>query len=154
MEASFLNAALRGYLDLLERETAPEAPVTRLAELLDRLALAQQHEPVGAPSETALEAPASDYQAYRQLASRRFPTFALYNDVEQLRRNVGVAKLVVADAIDDLADIACDLAEVRWRWDNIGDADAIWHFGFLYRAHWGRHLHSLRRYVHDVTCAA
>jgi hypothetical protein len=49
---------------------------------------------------------------------------------------------------DDLADITSDLREVLWCWENTSEADAAWHFRFLYQIHWGRHLHNLRSYLH------
>ena len=151
MSSPPLIAVVRSYLDLLEQGTA-DASIAALAEALDRLALAchaiGEAEPVDEAS-----APRSDYQAYRRLAEQRFPDLGYYNDAPILRADIGTAQLDIADAIDDLADIACELAEVRWLWEHAGPGAAAWQYKFSYQTHFGRHLHSLRRYVHDLMSA-
>jgi hypothetical protein len=72
----------------------------------------------------------------------------LLQAVSSISEYVGEAALGVADAIDDLADVARDLEEVQRRWKDCPE-DALWHFAFLYRAHWGGHLRSLQVYLHD-----
>jgi hypothetical protein len=53
--------------------------------------------------------------------------------------------------IDDILDIARDLTEIIWRYENTSKDDVLWHFEFLFRAHWGRHLRSLQVYLHDLS---
>ena len=44
---------------------------------------------------------------------------------------------MIADAYDDIADIAGDLFQVQWCFANTSDRDALWHFGLGYDSHWG-----------------
>ncbi len=83
----------------------------------------------------------------RAAVSGRFPDYGYYNTAMPLSENVGEAQLVVGDAVDDIADIAGDLADFAWRWRNTSEADALWHFENSYNSHWGQHLHSLRLYL-------
>jgi hypothetical protein len=53
-------------------------------------------------------------------------------------------------AASDLAEIASDLSEVLWLFENASHNDAVWDFRFGYQSHWGRHLHEVRTYLHDL----
>jgi hypothetical protein len=153
MATPSLIAVVRRYLDLLEQGAADVSAVAALAELLDQLALACHAIGDAGPADAVVEAPRGDYDRFRRLAEQRFPGFGSYNDAP-LRADIGAAELATADAIDDLADIACDLSEVRWLWENADAATAAWQYRFSYRTHFGRHLHGLRRYVHEMMFAA
>lgn len=61
----------------------------------------------------------------------------------------GESEIGVGDAVDDLADIAMDLAGVAWRFEHTSAADALWHYEHLYRIHWGEHLRDLQRFLHE-----
>lgn len=56
----------------------------------------------------------------------------------------------MSTAVGDLVEIAADLMEVLWLFDNASENDAIWQFRWGYRHHWGRHLHELRVYLHAL----
>lgn len=58
------------------------------------------------------------------------------------------AKPGLGDALDDLVDIELDLEQVLRRWE-LSEEDAVWHFGFLFRAHWGQRLRSLQLHLHE-----
>lgn len=53
-----------------------------------------------------------------------------------------------AFATSELAEIANDLSQVLWEFENGTPGDAIWEFRFGYQAHWGDHLHRVRAYLH------
>ena len=148
-----LIVVVRRYLDLLEQGEAGFSTVAALAEVLDQLALACHAIADAEPADAVVEAPRGDYDRYRRLAEQRFPGFGWYNDAP-LRPDAAAAEFATADAIDDLADIACDLSEVRWLWENADAAAAAWQYRFSYQTHFGRHLHGLRRYVHATMFAA
>jgi hypothetical protein len=139
--------AVRDYLTLLR--ACPEGDIDRLqrlTEILDRLALAHHRAP-----ETLVEnAPdpigQTPYRQIREAVVRAFPDFGLYAAMNAI--NDPPWEEMTGDAIDDLADIALELEQVLWRWENNGPEDAVWHFRFGYRSHWRRHLHDLRCYLH------
>ncbi|MES2988066.1 MAG: hypothetical protein V4808_09185 [Pseudomonadota bacterium] len=54
---------------------------------------------------------------------------------------------MLADAIDDLADMTRDLREVIWRDEILGPDDAAWAFHLL-AYHWGGHARELGLYLH------
>lgn len=91
--------------------------------------------------------PDRSYEEAREIAARAFPSFGFYADVTP--EPISAPDVIVGDAIDDLADIAVELQEVEWRWTNTSPEDAAWAFRFGYQSHWGKHLHNLRRYLHD-----
>lgn len=93
-----------------------------------------------------------DYKAVYATIAAAFPTLGYYADIEPTEDFDQTP--VVGDAIDDLADIYCDLANVVWYADNVSLNTAIWHFRFLYQNHWGQHLHSVRRYLATSDLAA
>lgn len=139
--------AVRAYLAILKEPPATtRAAVRALARALDRLSCAY-HDTVPGFDEKAADPPdLAAYEEMRIAAVRAFPDFGFYAVV---RPTEGVeAQPMFGDAIDDLADIASELIRVEWCWVNSGPVDATWQFRLGYRAHWGRHLHDLRGYVH------
>jgi hypothetical protein len=81
---------------------------------------------------------------YREVAAR-FLDLGLYPISDPLAL-VGDGDMV-ADAIDDIADITRDLREVVWREQHLGAGDAAWCFRLLF-SHWGRHARELSLYLH------
>jgi hypothetical protein len=85
------------------------------------------------------------------MAALRFPELGFYHSPASVPFEAEEdPTLSLGDRIDDVADIAGELMEVVWRWENNGPADAVWYFRFSYEGHWGRHLHDLRRYLHAL----
>jgi len=119
-----------------------------LALCLDQLALAYRFvkndfEELDYPS-----APSSDYNRLCELARERFPDFGWYQQLSNIEVQNEEAAILTHDALDDIADIALALDEVRWCWENTSHDDAMWHFKFGYESHWGDHLRHLQLYVH------
>jgi hypothetical protein len=137
----------RNFLLLLGAESvAATKPLAALADALDRLAYA--HSGVADKDLTpsgAAEAPAADYDRWRAAAQDVFPNISLYACVTP---EVDATEVTLADAYDDIADIACELQAVIWYWQNTTVIDAVWCFRFGYQSHWGRHLMNLRSYLH------
>ena len=137
--------AVRSYLALLRSPPACDR-LPALAATLDYLACAYH-----ATSETAGEDasdPADDttYETMRELAATTFPDFGFYAVV--LPDLNPEQQPMMGDAIDDLADIALEMARVERLWRDGRTQDAEHHYRFGYRTHWGRHLHDLRGYLH------
>ncbi|MHC4247933.1 MAG: DUF5063 domain-containing protein [Planctomycetota bacterium] len=146
MSASELRDAICSFLDLVECSTssAPENE-RNLGFILDQLALATHGEkPTGEVTDS--QAPSRNYDEIRAQVASRFPNYGLY-------RAAGTEpddEFLVGDAIDDIADIAGDLSEVRWLWENAGETDALWQFHFTFKLHWGSHLRGLQWYIHEL----
>jgi len=141
--------AIGRYLTLLEQDAGTtEDDLRELADILDELAALGRHAPDVFDDQP--DPPSVDYKPFRDLASKRFSTLGLYNLPADIASAVGEAELVVADAIDDLADIARDFAGVRWCFEHTSENDALWHFRFGYESHWGKHLSDLRWYLHAL----
>ena len=146
MNTNDIRDTVRKFLDLVERSSTPVAENERtLKVLLDQLALASHGTKPSAPVSNS-EAPSREYDEIRTLIASRFPNYGLYRAAGTEPND----ELLAGDAIDDIYDIAIDLSEVKWLWDNIGEADAMWQFYFSFETHWGSHLRSLQWYVHEL----
>lgn len=145
--------AVRQYLDFLQ--SPPEDMAARLRALaihLDQLVVAYYNTADVEADDESIDTPPHDYSvAYKRMGAL-FPTLGYYADVEPIEDFD--QEPTVADAIDDLADIYTDLADVVWYAENASLDEAIWHFRFGYQVHWGTHLHNVRRYLAASNVAA
>ena len=55
-----------------------------------------------------------------------------------------------AVAVDDLSGVIDDLQNIKWRFDNTSEADALREFELGFRTHWGHHLRSLQLILHNM----
>lgn len=53
-------------------------------------------------------------------------------------------EVVVADAVDDLADVIIELRDVEWRFEHTSEADALWTLENGFRTHWAAHARWLQ----------
>ena len=144
------HSSILNFLEFLENGESPiDLKVLELA--LDKLAVMYHF--VGEISEEGnenSEASAHDDARWRKLLAKRFPSLGYYNIPSTISVNVGEAEIQTADALDDLADIANELSEFVWRWQNNGESDALWYLQFSYESHWGSHLRNLQMYLHAL----
>lgn len=148
MDQQLIRKAVYDYLDLIENGSSTGDDNMRMLELaLDRLALAY-HSADYEFEDGHPDPPDRDYARFRALAVKRFPSFGFYNVPSLISDKIMEAEMHVGDALDDIAEIAGDLEQVAWSWENTSENDALWHFRFGYDAHWGEHLRNLQRYVH------
>ena len=142
-----ISAATRRYLHVLGGKA--EATLYELAKALDELVLAYHRTSHAEPDTTeGSAAPATDELRIIDAATEAFPDldwYALVNPEGGPDQEVGMSI-----ATGDLAEIASDLREVLWLFENAGHNDAVWHFRFGYQTHWGRHLHEVRTYLHAL----
>jgi hypothetical protein len=131
-------------LDLILQEEPPSDAV--LAQALDELALAYHETPDGVPAPSNQHPPAREGAALFAIIAARFPDYGAYavilNPLDLSGGSAGVG-----NAIDNLANIAGDLAEAVWRSDHLG-ADDAYYFLHLLHFHWGRHMRELSLYLH------
>lgn len=138
----FLNLVREGC----ESQEQNEATLDRL---LDELALARHDVSFKFDPTEYPDAPDWPYEERRALVSERFPNYGMYNVVLSLTEQVGRSEPAVGDAIDDIADIAGDLAEVAWAWEHTSEANALWYFENSFTTHMGEHLRHLQLYLYS-----
>ena len=119
----------------------------KLKFALDRLALACHFAGFDFDESNYPDAPKKNYSELREIVSLKFPNLGYYNIAQPTSVKIGEGAVNVGDAIDDICDIAIDLSEVIWCWENTSVEDALWHFRQSYEYHWGHHLRELQLYL-------
>lgn len=96
------------------------------------------------------------YENLKENIEKNFPSFGWYNlllDCHKIKYKNGEVlpevDLVLGDPIDDITDILKDLLEVKWRFDNNSEDDAIWNFKFIMKHHSEQHLVHLLKFLKD-----
>jgi hypothetical protein len=153
MERKDIFDAVRDFFTLLNSPNKNEDSLDNLRALvrvLDNLAWVY-HFVSYEFDEQASDPPTHDSQIYitmRNLAESKFPMLGHYSTVALLE--VPASEMMRGDALDDLADIACELHGVLWRLENTSEDDALWQFQFGYDSHWGKHMRDLQVYLYEI----
>ena len=149
-DSNDLRSLLRGFVAFVDSDE-PEAlgAEERLARWLDTLALAMHDvEHRFDSSISGLQPPSRDEAPLRRSIERRFPRFGYYNVPESVTGKIGEdPDCLLGDAVDDVLDIALELRNVEWRWQNISEDDALWYLKSSYTSHWREHLRGLQLYL-------
>jgi hypothetical protein len=147
-----IHSSILNFLELLENgESEIPTEVEQLELALDKLALISHFlDDIADDEKEYPEPPIRNYSRWRELSGKRFPGLGYYNIPSTISVSGGEAEIHTADALDDLADIANELSEIVWRWQNHSENDALWHLRFSYKSHWGSHLRSLQIYLHAL----
>ena len=145
-----IHSSILHFLELLKNENINRS-IESLELALDKLAVIYHFIGEIPDDETEYpESPNPDYSRWREIIAKHFPKFGLYNIPSTISKNIGEAKLHTGDAIDDLADIANELSDFVWRWENNSENNALWHLRYGYEIHWGSHLRSLQMYLRAI----
>ena len=148
MSPEEIRQSIRDLLSLVEStDGSTEDAESRLVQALDRLALAQSFVSYTFDEAEYPDSPDQSYDELRKIVARRFPNYGYYNVADPVTSDIGEARTIVGDAIDDLADIARDLYDVQWYWANTSEANALFHLEQSYRTHWRRHLREFQVYL-------
>ncbi|WP_299189478.1 DUF5063 domain-containing protein [uncultured Aquimarina sp.] len=95
------------------------------------------------------EAPEFNFEKISNTIRSNFPKLGFYQMIldpfEMTKPDNGLG-----DANDDLSDIIKDLMEVRWRFKNTSDKDALWYFEFIMRNHSERHIVNILKTLKDL----
>ena len=146
-----IKAVIENYLTILTPSKGEESDkIQKLILSLDELALISHKVDYTFDKKDYPEPPKKDYKAARESIAKLFPSLGYYNIALDISDNIERSSMSVGDAINDIVDIAGDLKEVLWRYENTSEADALFHFQLLFRSHWGMHLRSLQLYLHDL----
>ena len=142
-----IATAIGDYLAVLQGNGA--ATLCDLAKALDRLVMVYHETPDVAPdtSEGSL-APRVEEKPLIDAAAAAFPDLDWYALVDP--QDGPDQKVGMSIAVGDLVEIAADLIEVLWLFENASHNDAVWQFRWGYQFHWGRHLHESRTYLHGL----
>ena len=148
MQAHSIKALADSFVALIRRgEGTTEANEAALHRLLDQLESARDCVEFDFDDRAYPEPPDWPYEARRALVCERFARYGMY-DATDPARDLGHEDMTyVADAIDDIADIAGELFDVVWLWEHTSQGNALWYFHFSYGAHWGKHLRELKSYL-------
>jgi len=142
-----ISTAIHRYLDVLKGKDG--ATLYDLAKVLDGLVSAYHRVPDVEPDTTeSSAAPQADEKPIIDAANAAFPDLDWYALVDP--QNGQEQEIGMSIAVGDLAEIASDLLEVLWLFENASHNDAVWDFRFGYQTHWGRHLHEVRTYLHGL----
>jgi multidrug efflux pump subunit AcrA (membrane-fusion protein) len=125
-----------------------EANEQALAVALDQLALAYHRCEKQFDGTPYPDPPQREHGRILALARSRFPNYGYYNTPDEVSTNLASTRIVVADAINDIAEISGDMHKTLWRWENTSEVDALWHFQWGYHFHWGAHLRGLQFYLY------
>lgn len=148
MSRDEIKQTIEEFLSLVEKGCgSTEANEEKLKLLLDKLALAQHFATYKFDEKDYADAPDTACDELRKLVASRFPNYGYYNVAENVTEDVGEGKTDVGDAIDDIADIAGDLYETKWRWENNSPDDGLWFFRNNFQFHWNEHLRDLQIYL-------
>ncbi len=116
--------------------------------ILDQLAI-RTHDKSGIiPENEGEDVVRLDYQDTYKSLTQHFPDYSYYSAVLDINDAVKDDNLAAADPLDDLADIAVDLAAVIAVSEKYGEAAGQYAFVESYRIHWGYHLRQLQVYLH------
>lgn len=148
-----ISSAIEAYLSLIDGQpkTGP-TDLRKLALALDRLVGEYNLTEDLEPTDSEVEPPENSWTELYNRAAMSFPGLGYYPCADPT--DEPEADSFVGDAIDDLADIARDLLDVIWYFDQGRIEDGIWQFRFDYQVHWGMHLHKLRVVLHSTKFAA
>ncbi|WP_395373434.1 DUF5063 domain-containing protein [Marinicella sp. W31] len=144
-----IKKTVNEFLDFVLNENNPIEDLGELITALDKLAYSVRYVNYEFDNTDYPDTPEKNYRLIREKVEKRFPTLGFYNTSEDVSENVGTSTIVVGDGIDDICDIVGDLKDVLWCFENTSINNALWHFQFGYRSHWGRHLRELQLYLHD-----
>jgi Domain of unknown function (DUF5063) len=153
LDPTSIRSAIEVYLSLIDGQAKTDLiDLKRLAVALDRLVLEYNISEGLEPSDSEADPPADLSNDLYKRAGASFPELGPYPYADPT--DDPGAESYVADAIDDLADIARDLLDVLWYFDQGRFEDGIWQFRFGYQYHWGMHLHRLRVLLHSTKICA
>jgi len=147
MKPDDIKVAVGHFLELVVNGQGTEDEnIAALEVALDMLAWIQNLVEVS-DDEGHPDAPQHEFDKMRMLIEKQFPTFGKYSVPVPFTDQNGKAEGIQADAVDDLAEIACRLYEIAWRFQNTSEADALSVFAESYENAWRSRLRALQWYL-------
>lgn len=154
MKHEDLRVAVSHFLDLVVNGRGEEEEnLDALVVALDMLAW-MQHVIDGPDAgtnsngeEPLADGPDREFRKMRAIVEQQFPNFGYYSTPANPADQNGEAEMIQGDAAADLANIACELYEVAWRFQNTDEEDALRAFSGGYQQRWRTHLRALQWYI-------
>lgn len=145
-----IKSIISKFINLIENSNlSREENETELEFLLDSLSFAQHFVTYQLEDNEYPEARRIDQEILRAKISNLFPSFSFYNRLENSINEIKKNEIIIGDAIDDILDIANELYDVLWLWDNTSQANALWYFQNNNISHWKEHLRGLQIYLYQ-----
>ncbi|WP_295452061.1 hypothetical protein [uncultured Thiodictyon sp.] len=137
---SAVAIAIGDFLRVFHTESASDEGLAHLIEVLDRLAwlahgVKYEFDERDYPEPTPFDRRTSLVIADQWLRGMRQPDEK--------------STFMATDAIMDLSEIVDDMTEISWRFQNTSSADALFHYQLGFYSHWGHHLRSLQKSIHN-----
>ena len=148
MNRNEIKAKILDFFEVIEGGLQAEDREVKLTRVLDELAMAVHFAEYPFDASEFPDAVVREYGEIREIVSKNFPDLGYYNGALEIADKIAESENGVGDAIDDICDIAGDLEEVLWCWENTSVDDALWHFKFSFDSHWGKHLRDLQLYLY------
>lgn len=148
MQTDDVKVAVGQYLDLVVNGRGDEHENVRaLLLLLDMLAWMQHlnEEPASNGVAPGAEPPEREFDKMRTLIGEQYPSFSAFDLPADPRQPNDETKQ--HHPVEDLADIACELFEVAWRFQNTSDDDALRAFADGYEQRWCLPLRRVQWYL-------
>ena len=132
-------AAIEEFLRVLRagRESGSTKPVEDLTQCLDLLAYLAHDVTCDFDDAEYPDPPEIDGRATYLLCEKWLP----YDGIK--------GSSLEPYAAMDLSELTDDLIRIHWRFKNTSESDALWHYQFGFRSHWGHHLRSVQNAIHD-----
>lgn len=96
------------------------------------------------------KSPEFKYNEIRPIVESNFPGLGFYHSLFGSHDVSHDADVVMGDGIDDLTDIIKDMLDVKWRFENTSNNNALWYFELHMRSHSEQHLIDLLKYLKDL----
>ena len=155
MSRDEIKQTVDDFLSLVEKGCgSPEENESRLKFLLDKLALARHFAEFEYDDKDYPDVPNLEHKKLMILARERFPAcdgdYTVTLNVTDIVRFLEKPDFGIRMAADDIADIAGDLYEVKWRWENNSPEDGLWYFTLSFDSHWENHLRGFQYYLNEL----
>ena len=145
-----IRTAMDNFLTIVSSHEGDEASrIQKLTMCLDELAMLSNEVSYTFDEREYPDRPERDYKASYTSIGNLFPSLGFYSSALNIL-DIEQATLGIGDAIDDIVDIAGDLSEIIWRYENTSENDALFHFRLTFSSHWGLHLRNLQLYLYEL----
>lgn len=141
--------AIKKYLSVLESNGPEDQAIELIMASLDELAFLAHSISYAQDDNDYPDPPGINHKATMEKARKRFPSLGFYNVAGDISDNIAESEIHVGDAISDIAEIADDLANIIWYFENTSLDNAKFYYQLGFRSHWGWHLRSVQLYLHD-----
>ena len=141
--------AIQKFLSILDSDTTEEEAIRNLMTSLDELAFLSHNISYETNDKDHPSPPERNCSKTLEKVRKRFSSLGFYNVAGGISDKISECDMLVGDAISDIAEIADDLNEVLWYFNNTSNDNALFYFKLDFAAHWGRILRELQLYLHD-----